>query len=198
MIARHVCSVIYFWISSFETTTTQFEHMLKRLSLFFLVCSCIGGMAMGQKAEREASLKAVFIYNFTKYVEWDTSGGERDFTIGVIGASPVTRSLYEIARTSTVKNRRMIIRVFSKPEEISGCQVLFIPKSLPYSLSSVLENTRKNVLTISEEAGYAKQGTAFNFIIQNDKLKFEANLKALSLAGLKVGVQLLKLATIVD
>ncbi len=54
------------------------------------------------------------------------------------------------------------------------------------------------MLTISEEPGMAKQGTAFNFVIINDKLKFEANLKAIYLAGLKAGSQLLKLGILVD
>ncbi|HMC99217.1 MAG TPA: YfiR family protein, partial [Ferruginibacter sp.] len=66
------------------------------------------------------------------------------------------------------------------------------------SLQSVLDRAGKGVLTVSEEPGLAKQGTAFNFIVNNDKLKFEANLKAIYAAGLKAGAQLLKLAIIVD
>ena len=54
------------------------------------------------------------------------------------------------------------------------------------------------MLTISEEPGFAQQGTAFNFVIKKDKLKFETNLKALNQADVKAGSQLLKLAIIVN
>ncbi|MEO5907735.1 MAG: YfiR family protein [Ginsengibacter sp.] len=55
-----------------------------------------------------------------------------------------------------------------------------------------------SVPTISEQPGFAEQGTAFNFVVKRNRLKFEANLKSISSAGLKAGSQLLKLAIIVD
>ncbi|HUR65623.1 MAG TPA: YfiR family protein [Chitinophagaceae bacterium] len=171
--------------------------MLKRSLSLLLVCF-IAATAMAQ-SRKEANLKAVFIYNFTRYIEWDsTSPGVNDFLIGIIGPSSVTTALMEIARTNRVGHKRIVIRRFDKPEDISTCHILFIPQNMPFSLASVLERTPKGVLTVGEANGFAKQGTAFNFIISRDKLKFEANLKSLFVAGLKVSSQLLKLAVIVD
>lgn len=154
---------------------------------------------MAQGGRKEANLKAVFIYNFTRYIEWDsTLAGGNDFVIGIIGPSSVTLPLIEIARNNRVDNKRILVRRFDKPEEISFCHILFIPQNIPFSLASILERTPKGVLTVSESNGFAKQGTGFNFFISRDKLKFEANLKTLFLAGLKVSSQLLKLAVIVD
>lgn len=171
--------------------------MVKRFVFLMLLCS-FAGTVMAQTEEREANLKAVFIYNFTKYIDWDTTNADNDFVIGVIGSSAVTESLTEIARTNTVKNKRIIVKRFSKPEDIGQCQILFIPQKNPFSIESILEKAGRGVLTVSEEAGYAKLGTAFNFVIKNDKLKFEANLKSIYSAGLRAGSQLLKLAIIVD
>lgn len=171
---------------------------MKKRFLFLLLLCFAGRAVMAQAQEREANLKAVFIYNFTRYIDWDTSSIENDFVIGVIGSSDVTGSLMQIAKTNTIKNKKIIIRSFSKPEEIGDCQILFIPQNLPFSLHSILDRVGKGVLTISEETDYAEQGTAFNFIIVNDKLKFEANLKAIYSAGLKAGSQLLKLAILVN
>ncbi len=100
--------------------------MLKRL-LFFLLFAFSAESMLAQTMEQEANLKAVFIYNFTKYIDWETH--DNDFTIGVLGNSPVTSSLYEIARTNTVKNKRIILKVFNKPENIVRCNILFIPKT---------------------------------------------------------------------
>jgi hypothetical protein len=171
--------------------------MLNRL-LIFLLTLTLAGNVMSQSKQKEADLKAVYIYNFTRYIEWDSSAMKNDFIIGVIGASPVTRSLTQVARSNKIKNKRIIVRVFDKPEQIETCHVLFIPRWSPYSLNSILDQTGKGTLTVSEQPGYAKMGTAFNFVLERQKLRFEVSLKALYLSGLKAGSQLLKLATIVD
>jgi hypothetical protein len=171
--------------------------MLTKFIYLILLC-CSVKMASGQLHEPEADVKAAFIYNFINYIEWDQPNNDNDFTIGVIGSSPVTESLMNIAKTSTAKNKKIVVRVFNKPEDIGDCQILFIPQNSPFSLHSILEKTDKGMLTISEENGYAKQGTAFNFVIIKDKLKFEANLKTIYTEGLKASSQLLKLAIIVD
>ena len=172
---------------------------LKRTILLLLLFSSLKQTAIAQ-GKGEANLKAVFIYNFTRYIEWDstTTPDNNNFVIGIIGFSPVNNALAEIAKTSRVSNKRIVIRYYSKPEDIQDCHILFIPKGIPFSLASVLQRTGKGTLTVSEEPGFAKQGTALNFFIDNNKVKFEANLKALFLAGLKASSQLLKLAKIVD
>ncbi len=152
-----------------------------------------------QSDNKEYNLKAAFIYNFTRFIEWDTLNTGNEFIIGVISSSPITKAFEDIARTKTVNNKKIIIRHFYTAEEISDCNILFISENSKISLNEILDKTRsKNTLTISEQEGYAKQGTAINFIIVNSKLKFEANTKAINSAGLIASSQLLKLAIIVE
>lgn len=167
------------------------------LFLVIMCCSVSIALPQSQAQEQEAPLKAAFIYNFTHYIEWDNDIHD-EFVIGVIGSSPVATSLSMIAKTKTVNNKKIIIQYYNKPEEIEDCQVLFIPQNLPYSLRTILDNTVKGTLTVSEEEGYGKLGAAFNFVIRNEKLKFEANRKSIAASGLKAGSQLLKLAIIVE
>src|SRR4051812_37841451 len=101
--------------------------MLKRL-FFILLVYAAAGAASAQSVEQEAKLKAVFIYNFTSYIEWDTSMMKSDFIIGVVGNSAVTQSLQQISRSKSVKNKRIIVKVFTKPDEIETCHILFIPE----------------------------------------------------------------------
>jgi hypothetical protein len=171
--------------------------MLRRCCVVFIFL-LIANYCRAQAAGEEANLKAAFIFNFTKYIDWETSNTEQDFVIGVIGNTPVAQSLEEVARSRTTHDKKISIRKFSRPEDIVSCQVLFIPKNCPFSLVSVLEHTGRGVLTVSEENGFAKLGTALNFIEINDKLRFEANLRSLYVAGLRAGSQLLRLAIIVD
>lgn len=171
--------------------------LLKRL-LFLTLLFCFAAISMSQTSEKESNLKAAFIYNFTKYINWNKPDNRSDFVIGVIGDSPIIESLDEIAKTHTVNNKRIVVKSFNNLSQLDQCDILFIPKDNTFPLESILRNVGNGVLTISEQPGFAKRGTTFNFTIVNNKLKFEANLHAINDANLKVSSQLLKLATIVD
>ena len=143
----------------------------------------------------EYALKAVFIYNFTKYIEWQPYSMDNDeFVISVLGPSPVIKPLLEIAATKTVKGKKIIIRQFYSPDDIRFTHILFISQKNTSTLYSVLSKVSKGTLTIGERDGAALEGAAFNFVIINNKLKFEANTDAITLAGLKASSELLKLA----
>ena len=171
--------------------------MLK-IFVALLLVACFQGTAMAQTEERESNLKAAFIYNFTRYIEWEPSMEQNQFVIGVIGPTTVINPLREIADQNFVKNKRISIKYFSRPEDIDYCNILFISRHSSFQLPSILTKINKGTVTISEQAGFAKEGTAFNFVVINDKLKFEANLRAITAAGVKAGSQLLKLAIIVE
>lgn len=164
---------------------------------FLILFIVLANTVFSQTVAGEATLKAAFIYNFTKYIEWKAEDMQSDFVIGVIGNSPVIGPLREISKTNKAKNRRIVIRYFDKPEDIVSCNLLFIPRSRGHTLESILEYTTRGILTISEEPGFAKAGTALNFITVGNKLKFEANLDVINEAGLSASSQLLKLAVIV-
>jgi hypothetical protein len=165
---------------------------------FLLQLCCIAAVVNAQTGVQEADLKGAFIYNFTKYIDWNQYDDGDTFIIGVIGSSSVVRSLKEIAETNTVNSKKIEIRFFDNPGEIEFCNILFIPENIHFPLSLILSKINKGMLTISEERGFASEGTAFNFVRKNGKLKFEVNLKSLSKADIKASSQLLKLAIIVN
>ncbi len=172
--------------------------MLKRILFLLLLCCITQVNVWGQTANQEASLKAVFIYNFTKYIEWDNLNSEDNFIIGIMGSSALDATIEAIARKNFVKNKKIILRHFNSPEEIGNCHILFIPRDYPGPVRSVTEKVGKKVLVIGDKVNAARQGAAINFVLVNDKLKFEINTEAVYSAGLKASSQLLKLAIIVD
>jgi hypothetical protein len=147
----------------------------------------------------EYSIKAAFIYKFTNYIEWGNQLQGDEFIIGVAGNSPIKGQLDEIARTHTVNSKKITVRQFSKPEEIGACHILFVPEKTSLSLDDILTRTNgKGTLVVSEKDGYAAKGAGINFVEIENRLKFEANPKAINAAGLKASSQLLKLAIIVE
>ena len=162
------------------------------LSIIAVISAC------AQEEAEESNLKAAFLYNFTKYIDWNNTDSSDVFAIGVLGSSAIYAPLEEIAQTKMANNKRIVVRHFNNPSEITFCNILFISARSPFSLSSILDKTGKGTLTVAEEPGFAQKGVAFNFVLINDKLKFEANMKSIADAGLKASSQLLKLAKIVD
>ena len=173
------------------------DDMLKRCLFFVIIGFACSANVQAQNSVEESNLKAVFIYNFTKYIDWDISASD-DFVIGVIGSSPVYTYLKDIARTKTVNDKRIVLKHFTNPDDITFCNILFISGNSTFSLSSVLSRTNTGTLTIGEEPGFAEMGAALNFFVDKDKIKFEANVRSLKAAGLKASSQLLKLARIVN
>lgn len=171
--------------------------ILKRFFFLFLI-TFLSVTVAAQGSEQEANLKAAFIYNFTKYIDWGNYNGRNEFVIDVLGDTPIENSLEQIAKDNTVNDKPIVVHILDNPSKARDCDILFISKDCGFTLKKILSKISKGVLTISEQPGYAEQGTAFNFIIINNRLKFEANLNAISSAGLKAGSQLLKLAKIVE
>lgn len=171
---------------------------MKRL-FCLLVLFSFSSFTLLQTEVEEYNLKAVFIYNFTKYINVDSFAPGSEFVIGILGDSPISEPLAEIAQTKTVNGKKIIIQQFSTPQQISFTNVLFISKLNTYSVSAILQRVAaKGTLTIAEEEGMAKKGVAMNFVIEDNKLKFEANLKAISSSGLKASSDLLQHAIIVN
>lgn len=169
--------------------------------LFFSLLPILitGFSKQGQTEAQEYDLKAAYIYNITKFIYWETAIPENEFIIGVVGSSSIYKPLVEIAKTKTVNDTKIIIRQYTKAEEINNCNILFIPEKTSFPLDEILSKTKsKKILTISEHEGYGLKGTAINFITINDKLKFEVNIKTLESLGLKASAQFLKLAVIIN
>jgi hypothetical protein len=173
-------------------------NLLFKRFLLVIVAGSLAGTLNAQNAQQEANLKAAFIYNFTKYIDWGSYNRDSLFIIGVAGDSPIMQSLNAIAAADRINNKRVIVKSINTGADIADCDLIFISNKCRMSLNYILSKTRPGVLTVSEQPGFAEAGTALNFVVVNNRLKFEANLKAISAAGLKAGSQLLKLAIIVD
>ncbi|MES2703301.1 MAG: YfiR family protein [Bacteroidota bacterium] len=162
------------------------------LCCLLLVCSSFRPQPA---RDAEYRLKAAFLYNFTQYFEWEEP--VKDVVVGVLGSSPITDPLEQIALAKAGGNKRIIVKHFNTIKDISYCHILFISQNAYVPLDEVLSRASKGTLTVTEKAGCGAQGAGINFIIVNNKLKFESNLKAINAAGLKASSQLLKLAIIV-
>lgn len=143
--------------------------------------------------------KALFMYNFTKYIEWPSSQRSGDFIIGVLGSSILSDELKTIAGKQKVGSQNIVVKVFNTVENIENCHIIYIPPSKSSQLSSVLSKiSGKNTLVITDKDGLANQGAGINYVLDGDKLKYEVSKNNIEKKGLIVSSSLLALGIVVN
>jgi len=148
---------------------------------------------------QDKKFQAVFIYNFYKNIEWPASYKNQDFVIGVYGNSAVIPLLEK-----TVENRsaggtyKFIIKKINSIDEIGKCHMLYLPTEKSDLFPDIVKKLGgSSTLLITEKAGLGGQGSAINFVLVNDRLKFELNEYAFKKASLKVSSMFMKLAIVI-
>ena len=160
------------------------------------------GLAQPPGAESEYLVKAGFLLNFARYVQWPVAAfptPESPVCIGVLGADPVGPFLDDLVRGETVQGHSLVIRRARTTEALRECHVVFMSRAETAQESKHLAGLAgRPVLTVGEVSGFAQRGGIINFFVENQRVRFEINLKAAERAGLKLNPQLLRLARVVD
>ncbi|HEX9933563.1 MAG TPA: YfiR family protein [bacterium] len=146
----------------------------------------------------EYEVKAAFLYNFAKFVEWPTSA-VRDttspFVIGVLGRDPFGAILDQVIGSKSIKGKRLVIRRFSDWTGLSFCHLLFVSSSERTNLSLILEKlSRSCTLTVAEMEGFTENRGMVQFVMRDNRIHFMINAVAADEAGLKLSSKLLNLA----
>lgn len=150
----------------------------------------------------EYQLKAVYLYNFTKFVTWPATvftSPDAPFQICVLGED-LFRGLLEAAvKDEKVKGREVITQQIDDMEMIKECHILFISRSEQSHLANILNLAKSNyTLTVSDIEDFIPQGGMIQFYRQDDnKIRFAIDLKILDTVGLKASSELLKLAKVI-
>jgi YfiR/HmsC-like len=149
----------------------------------------------------EYQVKAAYLLNFTRYVEWpaevfDTPGDP--VTICVLGQDPFGSVLDATLRGRRTQGRTASVRRIDAVAETSGCHLVFVSREtwrnqpdLPRRLRAV------GMLTVGESDEFAQQGGVIAFIIQNEAVRFVVNARARDRAGLRISSRMLSLAAAV-
>lgn len=149
---------------------------------------------------REQALKAAFLYNFTKFVEWPPErfpDPQSPIVIALFKEGPVKAELERITQGRKVGGRPIAVKLVQSAAQAASAHVLFIGNDEEGLLSKdQIENLhRGGVLTVGASQDFAALGWLITFVLEGDKMRFQINLYAAEHANLKISAQLLKLAT---
>jgi hypothetical protein len=156
-----------------------------------LVLFCLASVSSNAQMTNH-KMYALFIYKFTQYIQWPSESSK--YVVGVIGDSPVTAELENLATT----RKNMEVRKVTPGSDMSALHILFVSESNSSQLSGIASKTAgKNILVVSETNAGAKKGAGINFVKIDDKVKFELNKGAVEKQGLKVSGDLISLSIMV-
>ena len=173
--------------------------------ILFAACSlvCAGTLAKAQTQPlTESQIKAGFLFNFTKFVEWPPDAFADPgvpLVLGIVGDNPVTDLLVETAAGKIVNGRAVIVRRFKEGQDLRSCHILFVSSSEGKHVPQILETVKgSRVLTVSETSGFAQSGGMINFFVEGNKVRLEINLDAAARASLKISAKVIAVARLVS
>ncbi len=178
--------------------------LLKRLAVLLaallVVVPAMPGAARAQGTS-EYDVKAAFLYNFTKFVDWPPSAfpdAGSPLRICVLGEDPFGTSLKAVAgENEEVGGHKLTVVPTPSLSRSGGCQVLFISRSEQERLPQILASVKGSpVLTVGDSRGFLDHGGIINFILEGSKVHFEINPEAADRVGIKISSKLLRLARI--
>ena len=149
--------------------------------------------AFGQTGIPKA--QALFIYNFSRLIEWPPDYKNGPFVIASMGTSSTLDELTSYTTGKMVGNQPITVKRFNSPDEITTCHILFVPFSKTRELPEILTQLKnKSTLIITEKNGGIDDGAAINFVIIGDKLKFEIKTENATKYNIKLSSKLSEMA----
>jgi hypothetical protein len=176
--------------------------VLRRLRALLVAACLLTPALVTGAAPGEYQVKAVFLFNFARFVEWpDTAFADAraPFVVGVFGHDPFGADLDEVVKGETVHGRPLLVRRVQSAAEAAQCQILFIHQSEDRRLTEVLSALdRRSTLTVSDVPGGAQRGVMIRLVTEQGRVRMRINVEEARAAELVISSNLLRSAEIVQ
>jgi hypothetical protein len=152
-------------------------------------------------AATEHQVKAVFLFNFSHFIQWPAgtfTTPTQPFVIGVLGGDALAAQLDEAVRGERFDEHPLLVRRLRSVDEIGDCQILFIDRAEGAQLDRILQTQpRRGMLTVSDAEGAARRGIMIQLATQASRVRLLINVESARAAGLTISSNLLRPAEIV-
>jgi uncharacterized protein DUF4154 len=177
----------------------RFHRVVVMLLIMTWVFSAQPPLGAQQPKASEFQVKAAYLYNFGRFVQWpDGGGGNRtdSFEICVLGTDPFGQALDATLAGGTIGGKSVAAKRIARPQDVDSCRILFISSSEENHLKEDLAALDKTgVLTVSDIPRFSERGGMIGFTLEGNRVRFDVNLDSAQGAGLTLSSELLKVAT---
>jgi hypothetical protein len=185
--------------------------MLRRLGILIVALSVSLSWApesIAQASDSDSSeylIKAGFIYNFAKFVEWPSAAfaqPDSPIVIGILGTDPFGNLIDRIVENKKVGARGFVVKRLkwsTDLKDLKECKILFVGASEKAHLDDLVQIVKSlPILTVGETPGFAERGGVIRFVLEDNRVRFEINVEAAHQADLTISSRLLTLARIIQ
>lgn len=177
------------------TSVSGVRSIIKRVLV--VATLLLGARVEAQTPMGESQVKAMFVYNFLKFVEWpvDTSVGAKDpFVVVIIGEGATADATEHFLDSKTIGERPVVVRRVRWDQSLAGVRAAFVVERDAKKLHRVLDAAAAaGVLTIGEGESFTTRGGVIGLLVEDRRVRFDVDTSAAQLAGLRVSSKLLAL-----
>src|SRR5258708_23829975 len=179
---------------------------LLRAVLRLLVAACAGVIVSAHglyaaDAPTENQVQAVFLFNFSRFVEWPAqafAAPNDPFVIGIVGSDAFGARQDEAVRNEQINGHPLTVGGFRNVSDVDNCQILFIDRTEIGHLGQILAALdHRSTLTVTQAEGAAQRGVMIQFATENSRIRLRINVESARAAGLIISSKLLRPAEIV-
>jgi YfiR/HmsC-like len=184
---------------------------LKRLGILIVALSVSlswAPEAVAQASDSDSSeylIKAGFIYNFAKFVEWPSTAfaqPDSPIVIGILGTDPFGSLIDQIVENKKIGSRGFVVKRLkwgTDLKELRDCKILFVGDSERAHIDELVQIVKSlPILTVGETPRFAERGGVIRFVLEDNRVRFEINVDAARQADLTISSRLLTLARIIQ
>jgi hypothetical protein len=186
---------------TFPANTQWLHRVSVRPAIALALMLFAAGVATQESTPSEYQVKAAFLVNFPKYVEWPAEAfaeTNSPIVIAVLGETKVTAELEKISAGRIVNGRKIVLKRLASGEESGVRHILFVPaaeqKHFPKLLAKLKEGS---VLTVGESDDFLERRGIINLALRDQRIALEVNLTAADNARITISSKLLKVASVV-
>jgi hypothetical protein len=173
-----------------------------RIATCIFIGLILAGVAVSETQELrgtpEYEVKAAFLLNFAKFVEWPPHAFEdpdQPIRLAIIGRDPFGTSLERLVEEYHVRGRAVVIERLESVSDLDDCQVLFIAVSEPRRLREILDHVAgEPILTVGESRRFLESGGMIRFKLMDRKVRFEIAQDTADRSGLRVSSRLMSVS----
>jgi hypothetical protein len=170
-------------------------------SLLLLCFLCaFGAVAAAPDVASEYKVKAAFLFQFSRFVEWPAeafASADAPLVICVLGANPFGSALHEIAIGELVYSHPLAVRSHVRVEELDACHIVFVSSAREDVTRRALEYlSGKSVLTVGDSSDFAQRGGVIGLVTVKGNVRLQVNRNSADAAQLRISAKLLRLAAL--
>jgi hypothetical protein len=169
------------------------------MGIFLLVANSLK-LSAQPAVSAEYQIKAVFLFNFARFVDWPAKAfpdADSPFVIGILGDDPFGSYLDETVRGERVNGHPLTVQRYRRLSEVKACQVLFISRSEADRLDQILASLRgRSILTVGDTDDFVAHGGMIRLATEKNKVRMHINLDAVKAANLAISSKLLRVAEV--